>query len=448
MKERIIMFYSNHKPWFYLITHVMVGVVLVALVMMINLEIIPILDHIPDFLLTQVSLAETILSTLAGAWLSVTTFTFSTTMVVLTTYSSNYSPRVVENFLQNKTTMKVLGTFVGGFIYCISMLFFINGSFANELVLSPLVAILYAFWCIIEFVQFIFSVANAIQPHNLISGLYEETNDWIEDYIEANAFKRSSALDTSDFKHETPLLATESGQLSAIDSDQMLGVLEEYTFQLVVHVQIGDFIRKGQTVATLYTLTNIELDHNWNDEWRKKLLSYFHLSNRRYASLDYRYSIQKIVDVAVRALSPGINDPNTAITAIRSLGLLTGRLSGISGMYDVLQLEKESGPASEIVVENFNLKEDLFLMYSQIVTYGKDNVHVVVELLAAIRGAIFVSAEFNVKYLRAMSDYIYESALQGTLHPSEKEIIDEAKASVDAAQPRTERLEEMEEEEE
>ncbi|MGI6257440.1 MAG: DUF2254 family protein [Anaerovoracaceae bacterium] len=123
MREKILIFISDKKPWFYLLANVFMGIILAIIVFFVNGGILPFRDYLPEFLFTGTDLAETILSALAGAWLSVTTFTFSITMVVLTTYSSHYSPRIVENFLQKKTTMRVLGTFIGGFIYNISMLF-------------------------------------------------------------------------------------------------------------------------------------------------------------------------------------------------------------------------------------------------------------------------------------------------------------------------------------
>lgn len=115
MREKILMFYSNHQPGFQIFKAVLGAVLLTILVLLVNLDVIPLIHVLPGFLLTGTALAQSILSTLAGAWLTVTTFTFSTTMVVLTTYSSSYSPRIVENFLQQKTTMRVLGTFIGGF---------------------------------------------------------------------------------------------------------------------------------------------------------------------------------------------------------------------------------------------------------------------------------------------------------------------------------------------
>ncbi|YBZ95759.1 DUF2254 domain-containing protein [Bacillus sp. AK031] len=77
---------------------------------------------LPDFMMTQIDLAQTVLSTIAGSLLAMTTFTFSTVMVVLTTYSSQFSPRALKNFVNDNTTLRGLGIFMGGFIYSITAL--------------------------------------------------------------------------------------------------------------------------------------------------------------------------------------------------------------------------------------------------------------------------------------------------------------------------------------
>ncbi|OHX51521.1 hypothetical protein BB776_03050 [Planococcus salinarum] len=81
-------------------------------------------EYIPSILLTNVDLAKTIMGSLSGALLTMTTFTFSTILVVLTMYSSQFSPRTLKNFVHDRLTWRVLGIFLGGFIYnTLSLLF-------------------------------------------------------------------------------------------------------------------------------------------------------------------------------------------------------------------------------------------------------------------------------------------------------------------------------------
>lgn len=139
-------------------------------------------EFAPSILLTSVDLSKNILGVIAGSLITMTTFTFSTTMVVLTTYSSQFSPRTVENFLSDDKTMKALGVFMGGFVYSIMTLLFMRRSLGEQLVVSSSLAILYAIVCLIEFIRYIQHVGSYIQTTNLINRLYDEANKTIEDY--------------------------------------------------------------------------------------------------------------------------------------------------------------------------------------------------------------------------------------------------------------------------
>lgn len=422
MLHKLKMLYQDKRPWFYLVSTASWGLILAIAVLLINTRLFPVMNRIPDVLLTNVSLAESILSTLAGALLTITTFTFSTTMVVLTTYSSNYSPRVVENFLQEKTTMKVLGTFIGGFVYSITTLFFLGEIFTSDRVLSASVAIIYAIWCVIQFVIFIFSVGNSVQAQNLISKLYEEARDIIDAFIDSNRDRRRDSYETDDFDHQHRIIAQTSGYLVALDSREIHQTLEGTQYRLVVHAQIGDFVSKGDELALLCSNENGES----TEEKIDRILRHFSFSSKRFTILDYRYAIQKIVDIALRAISPGINDPNTAISCIHSLELLTGRLGAIEGDYQILSADpQDKGRHADIILENYNFRTDLYTTYSQLVHYGQGDVSVVVALLDAMAGALVPSTNGNEVHLRNMAQYIYDSSIVHFSHPLDVAQIDQ-----------------------
>lgn len=104
----------------------------------------PLFPYVPDLFRVKIPLASSISSALAGSFLAITTFTFSTVMLVVTTYASNYTPRVVENFLANRITMGVIGLFVGGFLYTVVSLFLLKDSVNSKDVVSATVAIVYS----------------------------------------------------------------------------------------------------------------------------------------------------------------------------------------------------------------------------------------------------------------------------------------------------------------
>ncbi|MFU8795072.1 MAG: DUF2254 family protein [Dethiobacteria bacterium] len=141
-------------------------------------------NYIPDIFLTSVGLSKTILSVIASALIGMTTFTFSMTMVVLTNYSSQFSPRVVKNFLSDDETMKTLGIFMGGFLYSIMALSFMRNSLEDKLVVSAIVGTMFAIFCLVNFLKYINHVGSFIQTSNLIQRLYDEAVKEVEDYRE------------------------------------------------------------------------------------------------------------------------------------------------------------------------------------------------------------------------------------------------------------------------
>ena len=169
MITRMKMFYNENKMRIYLGNYILISIMLAIGAILIDTKYVPILDFIPDLFLTRVELAKVILGTLSGSLLTITTFTFSTIMVVLTMYSSNFSPRVVNNFLTDKITMKVLGIFVGGFVYCILALFFMRERYSDYLVISATIAVIYSVLCIMYFVIFVYNVSSSISDIVLAS---------------------------------------------------------------------------------------------------------------------------------------------------------------------------------------------------------------------------------------------------------------------------------------
>lgn len=423
MITKIKFFYNENKIWMYLGKYIIISFMLAAVAILTDIKYIPILDYIPDLLLTSVDLAKVILGTLSGSLLTITTFTFSTIMVVLTMYSSNFSPRVVNNFLTDKITMKVLGIFVGGFCYCILALFFMRKIYSEYLVVSATIAVIYSVLCIIYFVIFVYNVSSSIQATKLISRLYDESYEIIlrtlenrEDYLSLDEHKIGT------FKSKLEILSDRSGYLEVIEFRGILNALKDTESKFILTNNIGDFISRNQVIATLYSNEDLE-DENLIDD----LLKRFNIEEERIAYDDYRFSIQKIVDITLRAISPGINDPNTAIHCINILGVLLSKLSEIKGRFTVI---KDDDSKSEIVYEDFNFKEDLYYTFYQIVHYGKMDISVMLAIFKALHTMNISSSPEKSQVIQAFGDYVYENSINNFTHKFDIEMLERAKESV------------------
>lgn len=147
--HQLKIFYYNNITWVYTLQYIFFSIILLLLVWLIDLRIIPAIEYLPEVIQLKVEFSQNLLITLSAAFLTITTFTFSTILNVLNTYASSFSPRVVENFIHMKITLKVIGIFIGGFFYCVSSLIFTRDFFNNEVIISGFVAIVYSIICII-----------------------------------------------------------------------------------------------------------------------------------------------------------------------------------------------------------------------------------------------------------------------------------------------------------
>lgn len=405
MLNKIKMIYNENSMWVTLTRHIFISFVLAFFAITIDTKSIAVLEYIPDLFLTSIDLAKLILSTLSGALLTITTFTFSTIMVVLTMYSSNFSPRVVNNFLTDKITMKVLGVFVGGFIYCILALFFMKNTYSSYLVISATIAVAYSIFCIIYFVIFVYNVSSSIQATKLIADIYEESRLIISRTLASRqAYKNLDEYDLDAFKHKLDVLSNKSGYLELIDFEELMMLLSEIDSILIIKLNIGDFISKNQSIATLYYNQDIK-----QEEIMIQLNNHFGTEDERIAYNDYRFSIQKIIDIALRAMSPGINDPNTSIHCINILGVILGELSEIEVRHTLIQ---DQSKKTKIIFEDFNFQEELYITFYQIINYGKKDISIVLAIFNALKTISRNSSAEKKQAISNLSDYVYESSIE------------------------------------
>lgn len=276
----------------------------------------------PSFLLTNVELAQTILGSISAALLTMTTITFSTIMVVLTTYSSQFSPRTLNNFVEAPITMRVLGIFMGGFVYSILALLFMNKNWYESQVVSATVSVAIALVCLAFFAYFIHNVATSIQVSTLISDLTEETFEAIRKQRklqEKENIKVGEKWEKPDFnyKYVKKIEASEYGYIQLMDFEKLTGYAAEHNLIIEVDVLVGDFVTEASVLFTIY--------HS-DDDLELELNQFIKIGKERSSFEDPEFGVMKIVEIALRAISPGINDPNTARNCILHLGMILAEL--------------------------------------------------------------------------------------------------------------------------
>ena len=425
--------FEDKRIWVTLGGSVLFSFILAIGVIALDTRTIPILTFFPTWTLTSVNLAKSILTLLAGSLFSVATFTFSTMLTVISLYSSNFSPRTVENFLLHKTSMRTLGIFMGGFIYCIASLFFMRSSQEEYLVISASVALFYAFACVLYFTKFVYNVANFVQLEKLVYSLYEQADTVVDETIsyfsQRTMIEKLPQIETT---YYYTIRANQHGYVEHIQFDQLANISREAEGILILNLRIGDFLSNNEPIAEFYTNQKLQEEHDFEEKINRELT----YETEQSTMFDPNFARIKLVEVALRAVSPGINDPNTAIHILRYKALLDAKFAHLKGRYAILGEEKAESENKEkhteellykgCVFYNFNdFPKDIHQGYRQLIYYMKEDISGVVALFDALLTVAYSADAQKLGYLKTYSQYLYETTIPYYTQEMDKQIIKE-----------------------
>ena len=431
MLQKLIMLYENKRMWIILGAYFLVALFLSIIVILIDNRTLPVQQYIPDVFFTSVALARQILGMLAGVLLTITTFTFSTILIVLTMYSSQFSPRVIENFLTNKITLTVLGIYVGGFFYCITTLLFLRTVEEGYSVICATVAVMYSILCIIYFVVFVYTVSSSIQANNLIERLYNESNQDIDNTL--RFIKDKERIDHYSFDRcdsQIEIFSKKNGYLDLMMSfESIWNLVKDVDCKIFIDSSTGDFLSEKQRIGVFHDPQGIT-----DENFIHKLSDCFSVEDDRSAKNDYRFSLQKIIEVSLRAISTGINDPYTAIRSIRMLGVLLGKLAEMDDCYTIM---KSDGAKATIIYESLNFRKDIYYAFHQIVHYGKADISVVLSLFEALEIISRKATLHNQSVVKEFAEYIYSICISKYDHRMDMDLINEKMIALESEVPRS-----------
>lgn len=389
--------------WIYPVFYSLIAVVLAVGVSVIdNGYIGNIGPYFPSFLLTSTSRAKSVLDITSSAFISITTFTFSTTMVVLSLYMSEFSPRVVENFLSNKQTMKSFGIFVSGFIYSIICILFIREDNLARPVFSGTIGVVYIIVGLFNFILFINSVGKHIQASNLIERLYEHAHEDIATYTDKmSTFPRITNENKMHPVGAKRIVSPQSGYIQQIDFEKMFSIAQHYEIDIRFGKRMGEFVTNAMSLGEYASRQDQAESEKILHEIQQTVL----LGPRRTETQDFSFSIQKIVEVALKSLSPGINDPNTGIFCIHHLGMLVSQLSTMEDGFVVMEEDTKPG---RVFRQTYDMDQMLRESFHQIIHYGEADVYVMIGVLKAYQHIFSKATSENQQVVYDHATYLVE----------------------------------------
>ena len=284
--------------------------------------------------------ARQVLSAIGGSMITVAGTVFSVTIAAVVYASGQYGPRLLSNFMSDRGNQVTLGTFIATFLYCLIVLRTIrspeeSGGVGFVPNLALLVGVFLAVCSIAVLIFFIHHVPSKIHINSVIEDIGERLlreignrfptflgdppdEDDEDDDGEAGdvripaAFSRDASPEQA--SERALVEAADTGYIQFIEDDVLLAQAQKADLVLRLQYQPGDFVHTGGALVEAWPPDRCE------DSAVRAIREAFAVGARRSGLQDLRFLIDELVEIAGRALSPGVNDPFTAVTCIDWLG--------------------------------------------------------------------------------------------------------------------------------
>jgi len=273
--------------------------------------------------------ARQLLATIAGSMMTVMGVTFSMTLVALALASSQYTSRILRNFMRSRVTQSTLGIFAGIFVYCLIVLHTIRSGVA-EAVFVPGLALFFAFVLALGgigvLIYFIHHIASSIQASSIIASVGEETIAAIDRlFPEKLGHVTDDEMDqvpqSLDDRAWYPIPAKTDGYIQDVDGAALLRLARDKKAVVRMERGIGEFVVQDTALASL------ALEGLPDQETIAALNASYTISSHRSVEQDPAFGVRQIVDIALKALSPGVNDTSTAVMCVDYLTAILARLA-------------------------------------------------------------------------------------------------------------------------
>ncbi|OHU88180.1 MULTISPECIES: DUF2254 domain-containing protein [Pseudoalteromonas] len=372
----------------------------VASISIENLAIIKqVKEHLSFVLVEEPNNARTILSVLIGSIISLAVFSFSMVMIVLNTASSNLSPRMLPGIITKNSHQLVLGVYLGSIIYSTIVLINVDkidielyGSKVPSL--GVFCALILGLMSLIFFVFFIHSISKEIQVDHVLNTLFKNTMEALEDLIEQQQECNNPSDEQLQGWHE--IKSVVEGYYKGIKINKLKKILEKESLVIYVSVKQGYFTVKG------YPFLRCNRSLKGNPDLEKQILDCFIFYIEEFISDHYSYGLKQISEIAVKAMSPGINDPGTAVKAIDMMSILLIKRMSLAEV-DCILLDQDSEPL--LFLHEVKFEELLHDNFSPIRHYAKSDALVMLNVLEALKNILFVARE-NDKMSQQIFSYL------------------------------------------
>jgi len=320
--------------------------------------------------------AHVVLGTIAGSMITVVSVVYSILLVVLTFASAQFSPRVLVAFVEDRVSQTTLGMFIGTFTYCLLTLPAIRSRptpFVPSI--AVIVSIVLAIACLACLLYFIHHIAMSIQASHIVDRIARETERVLDALFPNTLAGRLRDEITEPSSQGKPILAVSSGYIRTIDELSLLTAARTHDTLLRVDRYIGQFVMAGTPILEVFPADRAA------DVLRDGCLRAFHLGPARTMEQDIEFGILQIVDIALKAISPAVNDPTTALTCVDQLGRILVRAALREPPSPFL---RDRDGRVRVVLRRTSFPRLLEVAFTQIGHYGRADVAVPLRMMRVL----------------------------------------------------------------
>ena len=267
-----------------------------------------VLERTPMLVVSNESTGRALLTTLIGGLMGLMVFSFSMVMVLLNQAASQFSPRLLPGLVSKRQNQVVLGVYIGTICYCLFTLMNVQPKVGSYTIPSVtiVIGVLLGVFCLALFVYFINGISRGVQVEDVLSGIHRQTRKRLLRLREDERRQRDDRPRQLDGWQT--INATNTGYYQGIQQRQLTSLAKKHNTAFKILVPVGTFV--------LDNVPLIKSRRQLPDEALKDLGSCISFANEEHINNSYVFGVKQITEVALKAMSPGINDPGTCITCI------------------------------------------------------------------------------------------------------------------------------------
>jgi uncharacterized membrane protein len=364
--------------------------------------------------------ARQILTTLAGAVITVVGVVFSIMIVTLTLASTQFGPRMLRNFIRDRGTQLTLGTFVGTFIYATLVLISIGGGtparpFVPHLSITVSVALVAVSMAVL--IYFIHHIAASIQLPQVIASIANDLSKAIDMESRADPEQHEAGPSVAELltrmdESGGAVPAPNSGYLQYVRHETLVGLANEKGAVIRLLHRPGHFVVRGHPLATVWPPGAAPAV--------TQALRRAHITGpNRTLAQDLAFAVDQLVEIAIRALSPAVNDTFTALTCIDWLG---AGLCKITSEWRPIRIHRDGHGYVRVITAHVSYAQLVERAFEKIRQAGRGMPAVLIRQLDALSKIMDHTTTLEQReLLLAQAAMIYEAGEESVPEPSDRD---------------------------